>query len=148
MTPLLTPRVVDEFVLRCVPNPLVGGPGDGGPRPYAGPCPRGTSVACEALGCDPNDALRRARASTRIPGDRETVRAPVPTVPPRGGGGERSRRSGSSSDSSMSIRCDWTTVFAAAQPDDLCGVTVELVAVVVMFREVARDDSLVAMLGS
>ena len=47
----------------------------------------------------------------------------------------------------MSIRCDWTTGFATAEPDALGGVPVELVAVVVIFSEVARDDSLVDMLG-
>ena len=48
----------------------------------------------------------------------------------------------------MSIRCDVVTVIATAEPTALCGVSVELVAAVVMFSEVARDDSLVDMLGS
>ena len=45
----------------------------------------------------------------------------------------------------MSIRYDDTAGFTAAEPDALCGVPVELVAVVVIFSEVARDDSLVDM---
>jgi len=144
VTPLLTSRRASEFV-RCGQNPRVRGPGDGGPRLGAWPCPRGTLVARDALGCDPNDPSRRVRESTRGPGDRGTVRITDPAVPPRAGGGERSRRGNSSSDSSMSIRYDVTTAgFIAAEPDVLCGVPAELV-VVVIFSEVARDDSLVDM---
>ena len=48
----------------------------------------------------------------------------------------------------MSIRYDVTTAgFIAAEPDVLCGVPAELV-VVVIFSEVARDDSLVDMPNS
>ena len=145
ITPLLTSRRADECV-RCGPNPRVRGPGDGGPRLAAWPCPRGTPVTRDALGCDPNDPSRRVRESTRDPGDRGTVRFTDPAVPPRAGIGERSRRGNSSSDSSMSIRYDVaTTGFIAAEPDVLCGVPAELVVVVVIFSEVARDDSLVDM---
>ena len=73
------------------------------------------------------------------------MRTTDPAFPPRAGVGERSRRGNSSSDSSMSIRYDVTTTgFIAAEPDVLCGVPAELV-VVVIFSEVARDDSLVDM---
>ena len=146
ITPLLASRRA-EFV-RCGPNPRVRGPGDGDPRLDAWPCPRGTPVTREALGCDPNDPSRRVRESARDPGDRCTVRITDPAAPPRAGVGERSRRGNSSSDSSMSIRYDVATAgFIAAEPDVLCGVPVELV-VVVIFSEVARDDSLVDMPNS